>query len=814
MQDFTYAIRVLRKSPGFALIAVLALALGIGANTAIFSVVNAVFLRPLPYDDSARLVELNENSGGGEMPVSYPNYLDWKKQAAAFEDMASNANFDATLTGGARPERIAVGYVSSGFFRILRVKPALGRDFGPDDDHAGATPAALLTHELWQTRYSGNAGVIGSTLNLDRRAYTIIGVLPRGFRYHRPAQAYVPISDALTRQVMNERGNHNNNWVIARLKPGVTLEHARAEMGTISSRLQHEHPDVNTAVRAEVFPLRQKIAGGSKTAVLMLLGAVGLVLLIACVNVANLLLARAAGRRKEMAIRAALGASRARVLRQLLAESILLAFAAAAAGLVLAQWSFSALVRLVPASIAAGGLTIDGRVLLFTAAVALMTGVLFGLAPAIDASRLDLSGAMRDGTRTSGSSGRGRMRDALVVAEVALALVLLVGAGLLVRTLNELMHVRLGFDTARILTIGVNLPDSNETTPVKASLFFEKLIERVQAMPGVESAAGVNLIPLGGANANIVLYRNDRPLPPRGELPSADNKVASPAYFRTMGIPLIRGRIYTATDGRITDFPRDRAMEWLIKAKFSVVINEEMARRNWPGEDPVGKTFRAGFPEWGGPDVTVVGVVGNTRDRGPDSTPWPAFYWSSYQFPFVGMSLTVRTHNENPMGLAAAIRRAASELDANALISDTVTMEQLVSDSVASRRLNMLMLGIFAGLALVLAAVGIYGVMAYSVNQRRREIGVRMAMGAASGDVLRLVVRKAAVLGGLGVALGSVAAFALTRFIAAMLYGVKAVDPLTFASVAALLFAVAILASYAPARRAAKLDPLEALRCE
>ena len=814
MHDLQYALRVLGKSTGFTLIAILALALGIGANTAIFSVVNAVFIRPLPYPEAERLVEMHKGMGvDGEMPVSYPNYQDWRKQADAFEDMASNAVFDATLAAGSRNERVSVNYVSSGFFSILRVTPTLGRDFAPADDRPGAPPTVILTHSVWQTRFGGNAGILGKTVALDRRPYVVIGVLPAKFRFYRDADAYVPISDTLIRQMMHMRENHNNNAVIARLKAGVTPEQARAQMSTIAARLQREHPDCNTGIGIHVVPLRQHMAGSSKGPIVLLLAAVAAVLLIACVNVANLLLARAAGREKEMAIRAALGASRWRILRQLIAESLLLAMAAGAIGIILAQWSFAGLVKLVPASIAAGGLTIDARVLAFTLLVSIGTGFLFGVAPAIDAARVNLSGAMRDGTRTSGTSSRGRLRDVLVVSEVALALLLLLGTGLLLRTLNQLMRVRLGFQTASILKVDVNLPDSTEFSPVRSELFFERLVERVRSMPGVESAGAVNNMVLTGARSNMVFYRDDRPLPERGLYPDADNKVVTPGYFATLGIPLVRGRLFTAADGRITDFPRERAMEWLGKNRFSVVINEAMARRYWPGEDPLGKTFRAGFVEMKGPQLTIIGVVGDTRDLGLDREAPPSFYWSSYHFPYSGLALVARTRLD-PTALGPSIRKAASELDPSALVTNATTVEQLVSDSVASRRLNMQLLAIFAALALVLASVGIYGVMAYSVNQRRREIGVRMAMGASSSDVLRLVIRKAALLGGLGVLIGSAAALGLMRLIAGMLYGVRPADPLTFVSVATILFAVAIGASYAPARQAARLDPLVSLRCE
>lgn len=813
MHDFQYAFRVLRKSHAFTSIAILALALGIGANAAIFSVVNALFLRPLPYPDAGRLVQLHESLNGSSIPVSYPNYADWRKQVDVFEDMASDATFSATM-GGATPQRIDIGYVSSGFFSILRLKPALGRDFTTDDDRPGAAPVVLLTDRIWRSRFNGDAAVLGRPVSIDKRPYTVIGILPAGFHFHRSADLYIPITDALERQFLSMRANHNNNVVIARFKPAATMEQARAQMDTVADRLQRAYPDVNTGLGIRVVTLREQVAGGARNAILMLLAAVGLVLLIACVNVANLLLARAAGREKEMAIRAAVGASRWRVVRQLLAESALLALAGGGLGILLARWSFAGLVRLVPSSVAAGGLTIDGRVLGFTLLVSLATGLLFGLAPAFDAMRLNLSSVMRDGTRSSGGgSSRGRLRDALVVAEVALALVLLAGAGLLIRTLDELMSVRLGFSTERTLTMQVDLPDAPDLTPLAASMFFEGLVERVQAMPGVESVGAISALPLSGNESSAVFYRDDRPLPPRAKLPSAANKVATPGYFRVLHIPLIAGRIYNAGDGRVGNFRREQAVEWFQKHSFAVVINQTMARRFWPGEDPVGKTFCFGYPEMKLAPMHIVGVVGDTRDHRLDAEPAPAWYFSSYLYPFNNLTLVVRTRNE-PLALAASVRRAAAALDSSALVSDVTTLEQTVARSVASRRVNMLVLAIFAGLALALAAVGIYGVMAYTVTQRRHEIGIRMALGAARGDVLRLVLGKAILLGTAGVALGGAAALGLTRLMASMLYGVKAADPLTFGCVAAVLFAVTVAASYAPAWRATRLDPLAALRCE
>jgi putative ABC transport system permease protein len=809
-----YALRTLLKTRGITLIAVLALALGIGANTAIFSVVNAVFLRPLPYPDAERLVEIAETSPDQSTnSVSYPNYLDWRSQVDVFEHLAAHAPYDATLEVGGSAERLPVNYVAADFLATLRTKPRLGRDFKPEDDQPGAAPVAILTHRLWQTRLGANPAILGSTISVDRRGYTVIGVLPPEYRFYRGGDILVPISDAVTRQTLYLRENHNNLYVLARLKPGVSPLKAQAQMTTIAQRLARDYPAINTGMGARVTALRERVAGESRRPVMMLLGAVCLVLLIACVNVANLLLAQAADRRKEMALRAALGASSWQVLRQLLLESMLLGVAGGALGLLLARWSFAGLVRLVPASIAAGGLTIDFRVLDFTLLVSIFTGVLFGLAPAFDASRLKLNDALRDGGRTTSGSAHGRLRDALVVAEVALALVLLVGAGLLLRTLQHLMNVPLGFNTEKILSVRVSLPDSAEFTAERGAAFFERLVARTQNIPGVTSAGTISHMPLRGFFSGMTLYRDDRPIPERGKIPGADQRTASPEYFRTMRVPLLRGRLFTPADGRVTNFPREAVLDWVKKNHFSVVISETMARQMWPGEDPIGKTFRPGLPEMGLPPVTIIGVVGDVRDYGADSVPTPTFYWSAFHFPQGATTLVVRTQPE-PTTLVSDLRRVTAELDRSAILTDVATVEQLVSDSLAPRRLNMLLLAIFAGLALVLSGVGIYGVMAYAVNHRTHEIGIRIALGASRGSILRMVLGKAVLLGGLGVLIGSAVALALTRLIASMLYGVQASDPMTFSAVALLLFAVAVGATYAPARRATRVSPLTALHTE
>jgi putative ABC transport system permease protein len=807
--------RTLRRSGGVTFVAVLALALGIGANTAVFSVVNAVFLRPLPYGEAERLVAMNETKGEDTLSVSYPNFLDWRQQVSAFEGIAVTAAWDATLESRAPAERLPVTYVSAEFLRLLRIRPVLGRDFRPEDDRPGAPPVAILSHRIWETHFESDPGIVGGKISLDRRPYTVIGVLAPGVRFYRPANVFVPISDAATRQLLTLRENHSGLDAIARLKPGASLEKAQAEMSTIAGRLERAYPASNAGIGVRVMTLRERISGQARQPVMLLLGAVSLVLLIACVNVANVLLARAADRRREMAVRAALGASRLHVLRQLLLESVALALAGGGLGVLLSSWSFAGLTRLIPASIDAGGLGIDYRVLGYTLLLSVLTGILFGLAPAFDAWRLNLTEAMRDGGRTTSGASSARLRDGLVVAQVALAFVLLVGAGLLLRTLSRLMEAPLGFRTERLLTARVSLPDSAEYTVERMAAFFENLTAEVRAIPGVQSTGTISHLPLRGSFSFMVWSRDDRPTPERGKLPSAGQRVASPEYFETMGIPLLRGRLFTPADGRATNFKREEILEWWRKNRFAVVISESMARRFWPGEDPVGKTFRPAFPEMQLPPVKILGMVGDVRDFGPDREPAPTFYWSAYHFPQPGgVTLVVRTRVEDPAALASEVRRTASGLDRAAIVSQVATMESIAADAVGSRRLYMQLLGIFAGLALLLAGVGIYGVMAYTVNRRTHEIGVRVALGAARWSVVRMVVGKAVVLGGLGVLIGAAGALAATRLIQTMLYGVRPADPLTYVAVGGILFAAAIAAACAPAGRATRVSPLSALRSE
>lgn len=818
LQDLRYGLRLLAKNPGFTAVAVLTLALGIGANTAIFSVVNALLLRPLPYTDAHQLVEMFE-----DLPhiswcaVSYPNYLDWRQQNQVFEKMAAHLGASASLAGVDEPRKVPVGYVTVDFFPILQVQPILGRGFLPEEDERGASPVALLTHGLWVRQFGSDPGALGKTLTLDGRSYAVVGVLPASFRFYQNAELFVSFGSAIEPYNLIHRANHSDMLVLARLMPGVTLEGAQTQMDTIARRLEQQYPDTNTGVRARLAPLREQVAGGAQHAIFILLGAVGFVLLIACVNVANLLLARAAGREKEVAIRVALGASRTRVLRLLLTESALVALAGGALGLLFAFWSFGGLTTLVPQVAKAGGISIDYRVLGFTLVVSLLAGVLSGLVPALRTSRPDLHEALKEGGRTSAvGSGHRRWRDGLVVAEVALAVVLLASAVLLTRSLFCILEVKPGFNPHLVVTMRVSLPLSKNPAqiPAQMSAYYLNLIRRVQALPRIQCAGAVTGLPFSGDFMATVLYPEDQPVPPRADFPSAVYHVASSDYFRAMGIPLLSGKLFSESDPKVT-IPR-RITSWgeLPRSGLVVVINDAMAQRFWPNEDPIGKRLRLGWPENNGPSLAVVGIVGNTKLSGLDGGEEPEFFFSLLQWPpFSDMTVVARA-SSNPLALASALRGELRAYDKDSPVLGVQTMEQLMSDSVSDRRTNMLLLGTFAAVALVLAAVGIYGVVSYSVEQRAHEIGVRMALGARRSDVLWLVVGREMALTLLGVAIGTAGALGLTRFLASLLYGVRPTDPATFVTVPLLMVGVALLACYIPARRATKVDPMVALRYE
>ena len=807
IQDLRYGIRMLARSPGFTVVAVITLALGIGANTAIFSVVNTVFLRPLPYPDADRLVVINESSKPMlEGPVSYPNFLDWQAQNQVFEHMAAFQGEALTLVGVKVPESMPSLNVSADFFPTLGVNLIYGRSFLPSEDKAGAMPAVIMSYGLWQRRFGADPGLIGKSLSLKgtlgTRDFTVVGILPRDYAFYAPAELYVPIGLWGADGYLMKRENHDRTLALARLKPSVSLEQARAQMETIASRLRQQYPETNTGFGVTITPLRERVVGHVRRAVLVLLGAVGFVLLIACVNVANLLLARSTGRQREVAIRVALGAGRRRMIRQLLTESVLLALAGGMAGLLLGLWSSSALAPLIPPGFPVQRIPIGDRVLGFTLLISLLTGIAFGLAPALHASKPDLNEALKEGGRSlTESLGHHRLRGLLVVCEVALALVLLISAGLMIQSFRQLLRVDPGFNPRGVLTMGLDMSDPKyQTNPARFMAFNAQLLERVRAVPGVQYAGTVRPLPLGGGRSTMPFYRDDRPVPSGENFPAADWHAVSPGYFQAMGIRLARGRDFADSDNQNT--------------LQVAMISEGLARRYWPDEEPIGKRLRIGTPEMGLPWFTVVGVVGDTRPYGLEASAPAELYISCLQLgSWVDMSLVVRTAS-NPLGVAAGVRDQVLALDKEMVLGDVQTMEQRLAGTLAGRRTNMLILGIFASLALVLAAVGIYGVMSYLVGFRTHEIGVRMALGAGRSDVLKLVAGQGLGLTLIGVGVGLAGAFGLTRFLASMLYGVRPTDLATFAAVSLGLMAVALLACCIPARRATKVDPMVALRYE
>ena len=808
VQDLRFALRRLRRTPGFTLVAVLTLALGIGANTAIFSVVNAALLRPLPYPESGQLVRVYPTRDGQRNSVSPPDFVDWQEQAGVFEHAAAlNSYSDFTLTGGESPARIPGAQVTADFFTVLRAAPVFGRGFRASDAVVGQDKVAILGYGLWRQRFGSQADIVGKSIELDGTRYTVIGVMPRDFDYPHDAELWTPLAFT-TNELTTQRGAHYLD-VVARLAPGVSLERANAAMRSLAGRLAEQYPRTNKAWSAQVVPLRDALVGDVRPALLMLLGAVGLVLLIACVNVANLLLARSMSRARELAIRTALGAGRSAIVRGILSESIVLALLGGAAGLVVAAWSVSALTALQPDALrGVGPVSIDGTVLGFTIALAIVTGFLFGLLPALQAARItDVSGRLKDGSR-SATGGREwwRARGALVGVEIALSVMLLVGAGLLIRSFVHLMKTDPGFRTEHLLTFNISLPDASYPKPEQSDVFFTRLLTEVRTLPGVEGASAVFGLPLSGFSYQISLHTLDRRALPSDEadqLPSPQIRIVAPDYFDVLGIRLLRGRPITDADNA--------------HAARAVVVNETAAKLYWPGEDPIGRsitvgtTFGMGGERAGG---TVVGIVSDLRDFGPAEAAKPEVFLSHSQVPVTYMSVAVRTASPESETLLASIRARLASIDPNVPIYRARTMDQLLGDSVAQPRFYMLLLGMFALSALLLAAIGIYGVMAYIVGQRTHEIGVRMALGARGEQVLREAVARGMRPAIMGLGAGLAGALALTGILTKLLYGVTASDPLTFVGVAVVLTAVALLANWIPARRASRVDPAIALRSE
>jgi predicted permease len=807
-QDLRYGLRSLLKRPGFTAVAVVTLAVGVGANTALFSVVNAVLLRPLAYRDADRLVVALH---GGNDPVSPADFAEWRGQKKVFEQMSAAEFWTPSLTGRDRPEQLWAVRASDNLFAMLGVEPALGRAFQPGDDQPGAAPVVVLSRRLWLRRFGGDPAVVGQTLTLDGRAHTVVGVMPEGFEFPlfwaTKAEMWAPLPLA---ERAGSRGRSLR--VFARLKPGVTHAQAQGEMETIARRLALEHPETNAKLDAVVTPLHQKVVGDVKPTLLVLLGAVGFVLLIVCANVANLLLARASARHREMALRLALGATRGRLVRQLLTENLLLAALGAGGGLLLAVWLVGLFVSGVPedALPRQQAIGVDSAALAFTALLSLLTAAFFGLAPALSASRTDLNEALKEGGRQSAGGGaRGqKLRRLLIVAEVALAMILLAGAGLMLRSFLSLRSLDPGFDQTNLLTMTVSVAGTRHAPAPMRAAFFREAVERVRRLPGVEEASAINHLPLAGDAWGFSFNIEGSPEPAPGEQPKATYRVASPDYFRTMRIPLVEGRAFDERDDE--------------QSPGVVVVNESMARRYWPGVESVGRRIRLASSPADAPWLTVVGVVRDVKQQSWEEEAGPEMYLPYAQSPsylrnpaphYSYLSLVVRT-TADPVQSAAAVREAVWAIEPNAPVSGVATMDEVVSRQTWRPRLSTLLLLGFALAALILAAVGIYGVLSYSVAQRTHEIGVRMALGAQARDIRRMVVRQGMALAGLGIAAGLAGAFALTRLMSKLLYGVSAADPPTLAAVAILLGAVAFLACYLPARRATRVDPMEALRYE
>ena len=817
-QDMRFGMRMLLKHPGFTCVAVLTLALGIGANTAIFSVVNAVLLRPLPYPESDRLMFLSERSQRIEsVSVSWPNYLDWRARQSSFEHIGVYNRDSYNLTGGGEPERLLAGQVSADLFATLRMGAALGRVFTSDEDRPGAAPVVALSHGLWQRRFGGDPNILDRTITLNDRSYTVIGVMPAGFQFPSRVELWVPAGQ-LSGGDWRNRDNHPGLYGVARLKDGVTIEQARADMDAIALGLEKEYPRTNRDIRVTITPLLETIVSDARRALWTLFAAAGLVLLIACANVANLLLARATVRQREMAVRAALGASRVRLARQLLTESVTLALLGGGAGLLLARWGVSAMGAIGARGLPrASEIRLDGRALAFTAAASILTGVLFGLAPAWRAGGVALQQSLKEAGHSL-AAGKQRTRGALVIAETALALMLLIGAGLLLRSFYLLNQVNPGFAYDHLLSFSLSLPAGKYASPEQRSDFYSDLIRKLSALPGAQSVGLASGLPFGASSWRTPFVVEGRTAAAPGEMPLLEALLVSPDYFRTMGIPLRAGRYFTDQDDRRHLTGRDLSGlnegARMAAGVNAIVIDEEFARRHWPNENAVGKRIRLAPVDPGSPALTVVGIVGRVKmDRLSVESNLAQAYFSYLQLPFSNMTAVIKSQLE-PARMIAAARRQIQAIDRRQPIYNIRTMEQVRAASIAPERLNLTLLGLFAALALILAAIGLYGVMAYSVAQRAHEIGVRMALGARGRDVLKLVVRQGLALTLIGVAIGLAGASVVTHAMRTLLFEVSGADPMTFVGIPLLLVVVALLACWIPARRATRVNPVVALRQE
>jgi putative ABC transport system permease protein len=798
-RDVRFGLRSLRRSPAFTLVAVLCLALGIGANAALFSVINAVLLRPLPYPEPERLVRVYETSeGGGPGGAAVPNYRDWAAQSNAFEALTAWVRGSRNLQQSREAQRIRVTEATPNLFQMLRARPLRGRVFVPGQDEPGRSPVAVISEELWRQRFGGDPSLVGRAIRLDGAPYTVIGIMPASF-------AFPPLSREATDAwllyeplpiLAQSRSAHFLN-VAGRLKTGTSLEQASTQLKQIAARIEKAFPQEQEGRSVLLQPLQESIVGRTRPALMILFGAVFLVLLIACANVANLLLARAAVRQREVAVRLALGAGRSRLVRQFLVESLVLALAGALLGLLLAYWGLAALAPLVKMALPlSGGMSVDARLFLFLLAVAAFSGIAFGLVPALQAARGDVRESLVEGAgRTTAGGGQRRFRSALVVAEIALSLLLLISAGLLLRGFLNVSKVDPGLVPQGVLTAHVTLPGAGSQGVPR---FYRPMLERVRALPGVQSAAVISILPVQGSGTSGSYAVEGRPPVPVPQMPMAEIRLASPGFFRSLGIPLLRGRDFDERDGE----PEPR----------KIIVNDVLARREFPGQNPLGRRIL-----YDGYSLEIIGVVGDVRQAGLGQAPLAEIYkpYTDPQYADLmsDMALVVKTSGD-PGALADDVQRAVREVDPGVPLYAVLTMDQVISASLAASRLILWLLALFAGIALILSAAGLYGVISYLVAQRTREIGMRMALGAQTRDVLRLVMGQGAGLTAAGIVLGLLGALATTRVLENLLYGVSARDPLTFASIAALLALVALAATWLPARRASRVDPLVAIRSE
>ena len=804
LNDLRYAFRVMLKNPAFTLIAIVTLALGIGANTAIFTVVNAVLLRPLSFRDPARLVLVLEKSQYPTVSTSYENYVDWRDQSHSFESLEATRGATITLTGAGEPERLNARFATNGIFSRLGIDALAGRTFRPEEDRAGGSPVVLLSYSLWQRRFGGAADAVGKSINLDAQPYTIVGVLPKGFELLQPADLFLPLTPwAAT--LPDDRNWHPGIIAVGRLKPSATIEQARTEMLGITKRLEEQYPIYNTGTSADVMRLQDRLVQNVRPALLLLLGAVSFVLLIGCVNVANLLLARAASRGREIAIRTSMGATRWRIVRALLTESVLISLAGGALGLLVAQAALGPLLRLAEGSVPQiFSIGLDRSVLLFTFVVSVLTGLVFGTIPALRTANLDLRETLNEGSRGSTSGpGHRRLRAILVATEIAFAMLLLIGSGLLLRSFSRLQEVSPGFQPDHLLVADLPVSDKTYAKPEQRFQFFDRIVDRAKTLPGVRGAGAASFLPVSGGGGLLHFNIQGRPPKTPNDYIAAGYRTITPQYLETLGVPLLQGRNITPADNE--------------KSPAVVVINAAMARTYFPGENPLGKRLQVGAtPENDVPWMEIVGVVGDVH-QGLDTDPKAEMYLPYRQadgvLPVLQLSIVLRTATD-PLRQTSALRSALAEIDPNEPLVKVRTMEDNMAATVTQPRFRTWLIGIFAGLALLLAAVGLYGVMSYSVTQRTSEIGIRVTLGAQRTDVFRTIVGEGLRLALIGVAVGTVAALFTTRVLRTFLYGISAFDPATFVLTAALLTAVAIAACFFPARRATSVDPMVALHHE